>query len=174
LLFFGYVFELGGFGFFCGKAHPLRMPRLGVVRRHRKESILDQQAGRTEDLAGGTSRTFCGTRRRATGEILIASGVSLLGPGGEVVYGKELVPEIELRWVGTPAEECMYRRVAFEITVAGATEKVAAVWERRAHVDIRGKSYVFLVTSPLVAATGCGAPGTWLVVQDGFLTPTGR
>ena len=71
--------------------------------------------------------------RYADGRIIGATGGPVLAPGGVVVYGEDLLPEIKLRWVSTPDEDCEYRRVAFEITTVATGEKVLAHWERRAH-----------------------------------------
>jgi hypothetical protein len=111
--------------------------------------------------------------RYADGRIIGATGGPVLAPGGVVVYGEDLLPEIKLRWVSTPDEDCEYRRVAFEITTVATGEKVLAHWERRAHVDIAGQGYLFLATSPLISPAGCGESGNWVLIRDGFLHPIG-
>jgi len=102
--------------------------------------------------------------------IITAHGFNVLTPGGAVDYRAELLPEITLRWVATPEEDCEYRRVAFELTVVATGEKVLGHWNRRSTFHMAGHDYIFVASSDrMMVPKGCGWPGNWVLLRDGFL-----
>jgi hypothetical protein len=106
---------------------------------------------------------------------IAVSADGVLRPDGSMEFGKELLPELNLRWVSTPAEACLWQREALEVTVMAAGEKVLGQWARRAHITIGKYGYLFLATSPLpplaTLPTQCGEPANWVLVRDGWLHP---
>ena len=101
--------------------------------------------------------------------ILMASAMNVFTPGGSVAYDASLLTELKLAWVSQPSEACIYRQVAFELTIVQTGQKVLAFWNSRTSLQIGGQSYSFYVKDHIEPLVGCGGPGNWVLIRDGFV-----
>src|SRR5690606_15447629 len=125
--------------------------------------------------------------RDEEGTLLFASGLSTaLEPNGVVHFVREIVPELELRWLevgcqtfeedvigGTTFPALPYRGVAIGVQFPRTRPDVFVAWQGDSvEIPTSDETYVFALSRAAAAteATTCGF-ASWALYRKGFMIP---